>query len=54
MYFGVYNDPFEAASNRAYRDLCRILLLNDIETDKRYDLRKNVTDMLRSRITDIL
>lgn len=30
MYFGVYNNPFEAASNRAYRDLCRTLLLSDI------------------------
>lgn len=53
IYFGVYNDPFEAASNRAYRDFCRTLLLSDIETDKRYDLRRKVTDILRSRITEI-
>lgn len=53
FYFGANNDPFKAASFRAYRDFNRTLRLENIEVDVRLKLRNEVTDIIRQRITKL-
>ncbi len=51
--FGAIDDPYEAASSRAYRDFSRTLRFNKIDDAIRKELRMRVTSILRERITAI-
>lgn len=53
IYFGTITDPFEAAAFRAYRDFNRTLRFGDIDFNKRINLRKTVTEILRKQITEL-
>lgn len=53
IYFGVITDPYEAASFRAYRDFNRTLRFGEMPDEVRLDLRKQVTEILRERISNI-
>lgn len=50
-YFGNISEPFSAASNRAYRDMCRTIKFNN-KVDFRVDLRNNVCQLLKTEITN--
>lgn len=51
MCVGAYDDPYEAASNRAYRDLNRTIRYQTMSSDVRETLRKKTTELLRREIT---
>ena len=51
MCVGAYDDPYEAASNRAYRDLNRTIRYQTMLSDVREKLRQNTTELLREEIT---
>lgn len=51
-YFGDTNDLMEAASNRAYRDMCRTIKFNCIDSGIRINLKREVTELLKTEITD--
>lgn len=53
IYFGTINDPFTAASNRAYRDMNRTIRFGEFPDEDRERLRNGVTSVLRSEISDI-
>ena len=53
IYFGAITDPYEAASFRAYRDFNRTLRFGEMPDEVRLDLRKQVTEILRERISNI-
>lgn len=53
IYFGAITDPYEAASFRAYRDFNRTLRFGDMADEARIDLRKQATEILRERISNI-
>ena len=54
IYFGAYKDPYEAASNRAYRDMNRTIRIKGLDAEKRNGLRSGTTDILRSGITRLI
>lgn len=54
IYFGDINDPIEAASNRAYRDLNRTIRYNATPTDERNRLRDSVTRSFREEIPALI
>ena len=53
IYFGTIEDPFEAASFRAYRDFNRTLRFGKMDAETRLVLRKRATDILRRRISSL-
>lgn len=57
ILFGSFNDPFEAACFRAYRDFNRTLHLSEAginDADKRIYLRQHVTCIIRESVTELL
>lgn len=48
-YFGNLKDPIEAASNRAYRDMCRTIRFGNFQGD-RVELKKEVNSFLYKQI----
>lgn len=51
LYFGVTDNPFEAASRRAYTDMCRTIRFNGKNGDM---LRKAVDALLEERIPELV
>lgn len=51
LYFGVTDNPFEAASRRAYTDMCRTIRFNGKNGDM---LRKAINVLLEERIQEIV
>ena len=51
LYFGVTDNPFEAASRSAYTDMCRTIRFNGKNGD---ELRKTVDGLLEDRIPDLV
>lgn len=47
-YFGNLKDPIEAASNRAYRDMCRTLDFKDITKNDKKNFKKEVKAILKN------
>lgn len=47
-YFGNLKDPIEAASNRAYRDMCRTLDFKDIDENDKKNFKKEVNAILKN------
>ena len=54
VYFGKYDDPYEAASNRAYRDMNRTIRFNGVDPEKRKELKAQVTKLLKDSICAVL
>lgn len=53
IYFGRYEQRIDAASNRAYRDMNRTIRFQGLITDKRLQLKKQVTGELDKGIQKI-
>lgn len=51
MCVGSIDDPYEAASNRAYRDLNRTIRYQALPLETRELLRQKTTELLRTEIT---
>lgn len=51
LYFGVTENPFEAASKRAYTDMCRTIRFNGKSGEA---MRKKVDVLLEERIPDLV
>lgn len=52
--FGNYDDPYEAASSRAYRDFCRTIRFSDNTDDSiRKGLRKETTESIKGFIQEV-
>lgn len=49
-YFGNLKDPIEAASNRAYRDMCRTLDFKDIDENDKKNFKEEVKAILKNII----
>lgn len=47
-YFGNLKDPIEAASNRAYRDMCRTLDFEDIDENDKKNFKKEVKAIFKN------
>ena len=54
IYFGTYKDRYEAAGNRAYRDMNRTIRFNGMEAEKRNTLRAETINLLRNEIEQII
>ena len=54
IYFGTYKDRYEAAGNRAYRDMNRTIRFNGMEAEKRNALRAETINLLRNEIEKII
>ena len=54
IYFGGAKDPYEAASNRAYRDFNRTIRFNGLSDNIRLQLRTEVTALLKSEIEQMV
>lgn len=54
IYFGTYKDRYEAAGNRAYRDMNRTIRFNGMEAEKRNTLRAETINLLRNEIEKII
>lgn len=54
VYFGKYADPYEAASNRAYRDMNRTIRFRGMEPENRKELRRKTTQLLKESIQNVL
>ena len=52
--FGKFDDPYEAASNRAYRDMNRTIRFNGVDPEKRKELRNQMTKLLKNSICTVL
>lgn len=50
FYFGVYTNPVQGASNRAYTDMNRTIRFNGIDNDIRASLRERTTYLLKDEI----
>lgn len=54
IYFGSYNNPYQAAASRAYLDMNRTIRFKALEDDIRLALREQVNKMLESDIKALL
>ena len=54
IYFGVYTNPYVAASSRAYRDMNRTIRFNGMEQEQRNALRSSVDELLEKEITSLV
>ena len=54
MCVGSYDNPYEAASNRAYRDLNRTIRYQALPPEARELLRQKTTELLQNEITSMV
>lgn len=54
IYFGSYNNPYQAVASRAYLDMNRTIRFKGLEDDIRLALREQVNKMLESDIKAFL
>lgn len=54
IYFGAYGDAYEAAGNRAYRDMNRTIRFNGMAVEKRSELRSKTINLLRTEISQFI
>lgn len=54
IYFGSYKDAYEAAGNRAYRDMNRTIRFGGMETKKRNYLRSEIIKLLHTEISQLI
>ena len=53
VYFGSYENEFQAAGNRAYRDMNRTMRFNGLQQEKRDNLRKQTMRIIQSQVDDL-
>ena len=53
IYFGAFNDVYDAATSRAYRDLNRTIRYNGMSDEKRKLLRADVSNLIKNAINEI-
>lgn len=54
LYFGDLSNPIKAASNRAYRDMCRTIRFGNFSKDDRVKLKKEVNSSLDTEIKKLV
>lgn len=54
VYFGAYEDIYDAASNRAYRDMNRTIRFNGLPQQERAKLRMSVNELLKKHVKHLL
>lgn len=53
LYFGAFNDAFDAATNRAYRDMNRTIRFCGLADEKRKEIRLDVNGLIRASVQEL-
>ncbi len=54
LYFGDFNNPYQAASKRAYRDMNRTIRFGGVQGSKRENLRSTIDQFLEEACKQVL
>lgn len=53
LYFGAFNDVYDAATNRAYRDMNRTIRFCGLSDEKRKEIRLDVNRLIRVSVQEL-